>query len=75
MALAGYNAGPHRVDRWKKIYETTDDDLFMENLEFEQTRGYVRTCLKYFWIYYAITRPGEIPPEIINYPVKLTDDL
>ena len=75
MALAGYNAGPHRVDRWKKTYDTADDDLFMENLEFEQTRAYVRTCLKFFWIYRAITHPGEIPPEIINYPVKVTDFL
>jgi soluble lytic murein transglycosylase len=71
MALAGYNAGPHRVDRWLKTYPTPDDDLFMENLEFEQTRVYVRTCLKYFWIYQTITRPGEIPKEIINYPVNL----
>jgi soluble lytic murein transglycosylase len=74
-ALAGYNAGPHRVDRWKKTYDSADDDLFMENLEFEQTRGYVRTCLKYFWIYRTITHPGEVPPEIINYPVKITDFL
>jgi soluble lytic murein transglycosylase len=74
-ALAGYNAGPHRVDRWKKTYDTIDDDLFMENLEFEQTRAYVRTCLKFFWIYRAITHPGEVPAEIINYPVKITDFL
>lgn len=74
-ALAAYNAGPHRVDRWKKIYDTADDDLFMENLEFEQTREYVRTCLKYFWLYRTIINPGEIPPEIVNYPIKLTDYL
>ncbi len=75
MALAGYNAGPHRVDRWKRNYPVSDDDLFMENLEFEQTRVYVRTCLKYFWIYQAITRPGEIPLEIISYPIQLSDYL
>lgn len=74
-ALAAYNAGPHRVDRWEKIYKTADDDLFMENLEFEQTREYVRTCLKYFWLYRHIMNPGEISPEIINYPIKLNDYL
>ncbi len=73
MALAAYNAGPHRVDRWKNRYPTKDDDLFMENLEFEQTRVYVRTCLKYFWIYREIMNPGEIPKEIVLYPVKLTN--
>lgn len=75
MALAGYNAGPHRVDRWKKKYPTHDDDLFMENLEFEQTRIYVRTCMKFFWIYRAIMNPGEIPEEIVNYPVKIAEFL
>jgi len=75
MALAGYNAGPHRVDRWKRNYPVSDNDLFMENLEFEQTRVYVRTCLKYFWIYQAITRPGQIPLEIISYPIQLSNYL
>lgn len=73
MALAAYNAGPHRVDRWKKIYPVGDDDLFMENLAFEQTRVYVRTCLKYYWIYRQIINPGEIPPEILVYPIKLNE--
>ncbi len=75
MALAGYNAGPHRVDRWIKRFPTYDDDLFMENLEFEQTRVYVRTCLKYFWIYRSIINPGEIPREIITYPIQLSSFL
>jgi len=75
MALAGYNAGPHRVDRWMNRFPTYDDDLFMENLEFEQTRVYVRTCLKYFWIYRSIMNPGEIPAEIVTYPVQLSSFL
>ncbi len=73
MALAAYNAGPHRVTRWRKIYPEKDSDLFMENIEFEQTRVYVRTCLKYYWLYKAIMNPGEIPKEIVRYPVKISD--
>ncbi|MBN2366020.1 MAG: hypothetical protein EH225_08495 [Calditrichaeota bacterium] len=73
MALAGYNAGPHRVDRWKQRFPTYDDDLFMENLEFEQTRVYVRTCLKYYWIYRAITNPGQIPDELLEYPKQFSE--
>ncbi len=75
MALAAYNAGPHRVERWKENYSTEDDDLFMENLEFEQTRVYVRTCMKYFWVYRAIINPAQIPEDIVHYPVKFTDFL
>jgi soluble lytic murein transglycosylase-like protein len=75
MALAGYNAGPHRVDRWKRSYPTYDDDLFMENLEFEQTRVYVRVCMKFFWIYRAIMNPGDVPEEIVNYPIKISEFL
>jgi soluble lytic murein transglycosylase-like protein len=73
MALAGYNAGPHRVDRWRKNFPIDDEDLIMENLEFEQTRVYVRTCLKYFWIYRAITRPGEIPQEIVQDQKRISE--
>ena len=73
MALGAYNAGPHRMDRWIKIFPTNDDDLFMENLEFEQTRVYVRTCLKYYWIYKLIVNPEKIPEEILTYPVNFRD--
>ncbi len=71
-ALAAYNAGPHRVDRWVRDNPTDDDDLFMENIEFEQTRVYVRTCLKYYWIYRAISDPGQVPEEVLRFPVSLT---
>lgn len=65
MALAAYNAGPHRVDRWKKN-DNADDDLFMENLEFGQTRRYVRSCLRYYWIYRAILQPEGSLTEVLT---------
>jgi len=65
LVLAAYNAGPHRAQRWKKKYGVADNDFFMENIEFEQTRRYVRNCMKYYWVYQAIMQPGKIPPEII----------
>ncbi len=71
-ALAAYNAGPHRVDRWRKIYVTEDDDLFMENIEFEQTRIYVRTVMRYYWTYYLLLHPQQVPENILAFPQRLS---
>ncbi len=65
-ALAAYNAGPRRVDRWRKTFPTQDGDLFMENIAFEQTRGYVRSVLKYYWTYLTITHPDSIPGSVFD---------
>jgi soluble lytic murein transglycosylase len=41
-AIAAYNAGPHRVARWRDFPEHRDPDLFAERIPFEETRDYVR---------------------------------
>ena len=51
LALAAYNAGPHRVIRWKKFKFSDDIDFFVENIEYSQTRTYVRRVMRNFWIY------------------------
>lgn len=46
LALAAYNAGPHRVDRWlddKKV----PFDVFIESIPFYETREYVQAVLAY----------------------------
>jgi soluble lytic murein transglycosylase-like protein len=50
-ALAAYNAGPHRVEKWLKMNTDDDIDVFVENIEFSQTRNYVRKVLRNYWIY------------------------
>ena len=50
-ALAAYNAGPHRVNRWQNITPDDELDLFVENIEFSQTRNYVRKVMRNYWIY------------------------
>ena len=56
MAFAGYNAGPSRVDRWKK--ENGDPRVSMENLidwiesiPFSETRNYVQRVSENLVIY------------------------
>lgn len=70
-ALAAYNAGEHRVDRWSKVYRTDDDDVFMENIEYEQTRGYVRGVMKFYWMYHLMLYPYEAPTDhLVSFPEK-----
>ena len=49
--LAAYNAGPHRVSRWKKYNNNETSDFLAENIEFSQTRNYIKKVMKNYWIY------------------------
>lgn len=70
-ALAAYNAGEHRVDRWKKRLSNEDDDFFMEDIEFEQTRKYVRGVMKYYWTYHLLIHPYTMPENYSSFPDKV----
>ncbi|MCM0604582.1 MAG: transglycosylase SLT domain-containing protein [Xanthomonadaceae bacterium] len=58
-ALAGYNAGPHRVDKWvreggSKLRMTE----FIESIPYKETRDYVATIVRnYYW--YTYKRTGK----------------
>lgn len=41
-ALAAYNAGKSRVERWEKKHGTGDPEIFVERIPFRETRDYVR---------------------------------
>ncbi|HEY0339214.1 MAG TPA: transglycosylase SLT domain-containing protein, partial [Steroidobacteraceae bacterium] len=44
VALAGYNAGPNAVTRWLPP-EPLDSDIWIENIPYNETRGYVQRIL------------------------------
>jgi soluble lytic murein transglycosylase len=44
-ALAAYNAGPHRVDRWLAPNPAIRSDEFAESIPFTETRNYVMIIL------------------------------
>ncbi len=44
-AVSGYNAGPHRVAQWL-VDAPPDDDEWVENIPYDQTRGYVKRVLR-----------------------------
>jgi len=45
LATAAYNAGPHRVDAWLPQVGDLDARIWIENIPFNETRGYVRRVL------------------------------
>ncbi len=46
LATAAYNAGPHRVHAWLPDNGTVDARFWIENIPFNETRGYVRRVLE-----------------------------
>lgn len=54
--LASYNAGPGRLQDWKKSLDYNDDPLlFVESIPFAETRNYVMQVMTNYWIYSELT--------------------
>ncbi|OGS36994.1 MAG: hypothetical protein A2293_02120 [Elusimicrobia bacterium RIFOXYB2_FULL_49_7] len=51
LVFAAYNAGANAALRWKKEQSTVDEDGFIEEIGYTETRGYVKKCLQNYWIY------------------------
>ena len=51
LAIAAYNAGEHRVDRWIKDSSGTPIDIWIESIPFKETRNYVKNVLAFNVVY------------------------
>ncbi|MEJ2544155.1 MAG: transglycosylase SLT domain-containing protein [Calditrichaceae bacterium] len=71
--LAAYNAGPHRVQRWNKIEGSENVDVFIENIEFSETRDYVRQVMKNYWAYKLLGNNFNIDQDEIRYGVTMPE--
>ena len=50
--MAAYNAGPLPVERWNsEVKDNGDPLLFIESLPYYETRAYVNTVMRNYWMY------------------------
>lgn len=60
LALAGYNAGPGRADRWRRtLGHGGDPDVFRDRIPFDETRHYVKVVLRNEAIYRRLYGAGD----------------
>ena len=60
LALAAYNAGPHRVKKWLPETEALPADIWIETIPYHETREYVTAVLAYALIYQQRTQSNEL---------------
>ncbi len=61
LTLAAYNAGPGNVDDWLDRFGDLQGDAFVEEIPFNEARGYVRKVLRSYAVYQALYRPAGGP--------------
>lgn len=72
--LAGYNAGPSRVPKWRSWWDFREDSEFVETIPFTQTREYVQIVLRNAEMYRRIYsgEPYAVEPEPVAKPAVVT---
>lgn len=71
LALAGYNAGPHRVREWmEQIGDPRRDDVdvvdWIEEIPISETRNYVERIMESLQVYRARLAGGQAPLQIMR---------
>ncbi len=77
LAIGSYNGGPHNIGRWLRSKHGIGLEEFVEEIPFNETRGYVKKVVRNYAIYLAIYDPDayvQLPrttrpdnPEIIDF--------
>ncbi len=67
FALAAYNAGAGNASRWSKDGTLTDLDLYLEEIDLDEPKRYVRYVLqnyaRYRWLYAGLDHPTLLPAD------------
>jgi soluble lytic murein transglycosylase len=59
LAFASYNAGPGAVSAWLAKRKSLPLDVFVEEIPLDETRGYVKRCLRSFAAYQYLYGDGR----------------
>ena len=65
LAFAGYNAGPGAVDKWLKRFGGLDADEFVEEIPYDEARGYARKVIRSYAAYLALYGPQDAGPLLL----------
>lgn len=57
FALASYNAGPGSVDNWIARFGFSDPDVFVSQIPFPETQGYISSVMGNYWNYLRLYNP------------------
>lgn len=57
LAIASYNAGPGNVANWIDRYGLEDEDEFVREIPFPETKGYVEAVFSNYWNYLRLYNP------------------
>jgi soluble lytic murein transglycosylase len=57
LAIASYNAGPGAVGGWVAKAGQQDPDVFVENIPYNETKGYVKSVFENYWNYLRLYNP------------------
>jgi soluble lytic murein transglycosylase len=71
-ALAGYNAGPTNVDRWRSSRSGLELDAFVEEIPLAETRSYVKRVLRSYNAYRLLngqpllSAASQVPTDVVQ---------
>lgn len=66
FAVASYNAGPGSVADWIGRFDYSDPDQFIEQIPFNETKGYVKAVFENYWNYLRLYNP-ELSQQLANH--------
>jgi len=59
LGLAGYNAGPDAVEKWRSRFPHAAADEFVEHISYRETRNYVKKVLRNYRTYRRLYEPAN----------------
>ncbi|MDZ4834060.1 MAG: transglycosylase SLT domain-containing protein [Candidatus Melainabacteria bacterium] len=68
-AVASYNGGPNAVAKWIKQHQAagiSDQDAYVENIPYDETRDYVRKVFAHYWNYEHLYLPNQRAENVGN---------